>query len=630
MPRSATLASCAAAAVLASSQAAAGGSVSLRGPDRLVLGPNARAAIEVEVEGHGDAPPTLTVNVGRIERLRPAGAGRFVADYVPPAEQYPQVAIVAARAGGAWAWTALPLYGRGLALARSAPHARIRVTIGDVPFGPVTADATGEARVPVVAPPGARFAYHRDKPLDLEVPPVLHVHLALGRAAAPADAALDVPLRAFAVSPHGAPRAGAPLRVEVSEGRVVELAETGPGSWAGTWRLEPGRAGVASATATLADEPGLAAVAQLPRAPGPLARLAVQPDARRVTAGDAVLLRIAATDAVGNPVEVAPAVEATHGALSSLARVAPGTWEASLAVPKQLGALRRAGLVARAGAVEGRAELELAAGPAVAMEVAAEAPGLVADGGAAARVRVRLRDRFGNPAEAAAPEVTATRRGELAAEPDGPGAWVIRYRPRRAREDRTETVSVRAGGLAGEAQLAIVAPERRLGLAPKLGIAASSAGLLAPYGALEATYRSRWLDGRLALGLELGRFVHERTDAARVGDVALPIHGRARYLPALLTARWQARVRGRQSLWASAGGGLAHVGSEVSADGVPASLEQGLVPVVHAGAGWAVAMRRGGPFVEARLARHGDPGFDALQGSLTVLLGALGWRYDAY
>lgn len=630
MPRRATLASCGALVVLlAAPAAAATAGPSLRArPDRLVLGPKASAVIEIE--GAGASPPTVTVNVGRIERLRPAGAGRFVADYLPPPEQYPQVAIVAARAGDAWGWTALPLYGRGVAIARSSPHARIRVAIGDASFGPVTADATGEARVPVIAPPGTRFAYHRDQPLDLEVPPVVHVHLALGRPEAPADSAHDVPLRAFVVAPSGAARAGAPLRIVVSEGRLVELAETAPGSWAGTWRLEPGRAGLASATGTLADEPGPAAVVQLPRMAGAIARLSVQPAAARAAADEAVLLRVVAADAAGNPVDEAPVVEATLGELSRPVPVAPGTWETRLAVPPRIGAIRRVQLVARAGAVEGRAELGVAAGPAAALEVSADpAAALVADGAAAARLRVLLRDRFGNPADAAGPPEVAGGRGDIAAEPDGPGAWTIRYRPRRARENRTEILAVRSGGLASEAQLAIVAPERRLGLAPKVGLAASPAGLRAPYGAVEAAYRSRWLAGRLALALEVGRFVHERTDAARVGEVGLSVHGRARYLPALGTARWEARLRAHQ-LWAGVGGGLAHVRSEVSIDGGGAALEQGFVPVVHATAGWGLRMGHSGPFVEARVARHGDPGFETLRGSLTVIVGALGYRYDAY
>lgn len=625
----AVLASCSAAAILAAPAAAAAAGLSLRAePDRLMLGRDARATIELE--GFPGAPPSVTANVGRIEGLRSAGGGRFVAEYAPPAERHPQVAIVAASAGDAWAWTAIPLVGRGLAIARSAPHARIRVTIGGASFGPVTADASGAARVPVVVPPGARFAYHREKPLELNVPPVLHVHVALGRPEAPADAAHDLPLRAFVVAPSGAARAGAPLRVEVSEGRVEGLAEIAPGSWAGTWRLAPGRAGVARASAALADEPELAASVQLPRPAGPLARLAVQTAGGRVAADGTVPLRVVATDAAGNAVETAPKLHATLGELSELAPVAPGTWEARLAVPPRIGAIRRLELVARAGAIEGRTELEVAAGPPVELEVSTESASLVADGGAVARVHVLLRDRFGNPADAPVPDVVATRRARIAAEPGGPGVWVVRYRPARAREDAADVLTIRAAGLEGAARLEIVAPERRLGLAPKLGFAASSGGLRAPYAALEAAYRPDVLHDRLSVAIELGRFVHERTDTAPVGEPALAIRGRAQYVPLLGTARWRAPLGERHALWAGAGGGLAHVSSEVAPEGGPTAVEAGVVPVIHAGAGWGRRHRHGEPFLEARLAWHGDPRLEAFRGSLTVFLVAIGFRYDAY
>ncbi|WP_242341182.1 hypothetical protein [Anaeromyxobacter sp. SG66] len=623
----AVTASCAVAALVAAAPAAAGDLALRVTPERLVLGPDARAVIELA--GAGDAPPRLTVNVGRVEGPRPAGAGRFVAEYVAPPEQYPQVAIVAANAGESWGWTALPLTGRGLATARSAPHARISVTIGEASFGPVTADASGEARVPVVAPPGARFAYHRGRPLDLNVPPVLHVHLALGSAEVAADAPRDLPLRAFVVAPDGAPRAGAPLRLEVSEGRVVGLAEVAPGSWAGTWRLAPGRAGVARASAALADEPGLAASVQLARRTGALARLTVQAAEARVAADGAVLLRVEASDAAGNAVEASPAVQATLGELSGLVPVAPGAWETRLSVPGRVGSVRRLQVLARAGAVEGRAELEVAGGPPVELEVVAEEAPLVADGRAAARVRVRLRDRFGNPAEGAAPEIASARPAVVETQPDGPGAWVVRYRPRRAREDRADVLSVRAGGLMGAARLTIVAPERRLGVAPKLGVAAAS-GLLAPYAAVEAGYRTTLFAGRLAVAGEAGAFVHERTDTAQVGGGAVEVRGRARYLPALFTVRWEQRLAGGQALWAGAGAGVAHVASEVSTDAGPTSAEAGLVTLLHAGGGWGLLRRHGGPFLEARVARMSDPRFDALRGSLTTLLAVVGYRHDAY
>ena len=141
------------------------------------------------------------------------------------------------------------------------------------------------------------------------------MHLALGRDAAPADVDQEVPLRVFAVTPAGAPRAGAPVVVEVTAGEVVALAEVAPGELAATWRLPPGRAEPATATVRLADEEGLGFEASLARPAGAPARLALEADPVRTVAGQGppVALRVAVTDAMGNPVAAEPRLETTLG-----------------------------------------------------------------------------------------------------------------------------------------------------------------------------------------------------------------------------------------------------------------------------------------------------------------------------
>jgi hypothetical protein len=279
--RSASLcASFASALLLAAAVARAGsdGAPSLRArPPALVLGGEARATLEIEAAG--EALPRVSANVGRIERLRAVAPGRFEADYVPPPEAFPQVAIVAAVAGGRCGWISIPLAGRGVAVARSAPHATIRVTIDGASFGPVRADASGEAQVPVVVPAGTRFAFHRGRPLDLEVPPALHVHAVLGIESAPADAEREIPVWLLAVTPPGAPRAAAPVEVAVTHGTIDGLAERAPGELAGTWRVPAGDPEPAVLTARLSDEPGPTFRISLARPGGPRALVAPAPSA---------------------------------------------------------------------------------------------------------------------------------------------------------------------------------------------------------------------------------------------------------------------------------------------------------------------------------------------------------------
>lgn len=607
---------------------AADGEVALRArPAALVLGAGARAFLEVDAP-HG--PPSITASVGRVESVRLVGEGRYRAEYVPPPAAYPQVGIVSAVSGGQAAWVAIPLVGHGIATARSRPGAAIRVTIGAAVFGPVRADASGEARVPVDVPPGVRFAYHGDRPLDLGIPETLHLHLAVGRDDAPADAGHEVPIWVFAVTAGGAPRARAPVSVHVTQGAVEDLREVGPGTLAGTWRLPPGRPEPAVATARLADEARVTPDVVLARPAGAPARLAVAVAGSPLEPGEARVVRVEVSDAAGNPLDVAPRLEASLGTLSGPTRAGAGIWEATLAVPRELRGEKRVELVARAARAEERVALPLASATAARLVVAADRDALVADGRAEARLRVEVLDRFGNVVDVPSPELAPARRASVSTERDADGAWIVRYRPARARTGTAEVVAVQAGGMAGTARLLLAAPERRLSVAPKLGFAASTGGLRSALLAVEAALRLPLRSGRLGGALELGTFAHDRTDVVSAGAGSLEVHGRARYLTLLASARWREPLGARLSLVGDAGGGLAHLRGDVAAGSAPASRTSRAVVALHAAAGLGLRLGPGAALLEARVARFGDPAREALRGPLTLLTLAVGYRYDAY
>jgi len=146
-------------------------------PSPLHLGKDARAKVRVEAA----EAPTLSASAGRIENVRAAGAGSWAADYFPPDDELPQVAILTAVVQGEVAWTAIPLWGQGDAVVKTRPRGSIRVEIAGRTFGPVVADASGQAQVPVEVPPGVREAHHGKRIIPLNVPPSRTVHLALGR-----------------------------------------------------------------------------------------------------------------------------------------------------------------------------------------------------------------------------------------------------------------------------------------------------------------------------------------------------------------------------------------------------------------------------------------------------------------
>lgn len=597
-------------------------------PGRLLLGTD-RAALLV-VEGTTE-PPSFTASVGEVRDVRIVAAGRFEARFLPPREGWPQVAIVTARAGDRFAWTALLLHGRGIAVAHTRPWASIRVTIAGDEFGPARADRHGDAHVPVIVPPGVRFAYHGEKPLDLRVPPALHVEIVPERTSLRADRDEVVPLRILAVSPDGSARGGAPLELSTTAGELDRPEELAPGEYVSRCRLAPGPAGEVRITARLSDEQPSRTVT-IQRAAGPVARVQVEADPPVAVAGKErpIALRVRVSDAAGNPVDAPPVVASSLGSVSSVEARGRGQYEAALTIPEQRGRAVVANVTARAGDVTGAAPVELAAGPAARLVVDGAAERMLADGSREAVFRVALLDRFGNEAAAEPTVALSAGDGAIRSAPDGMGGSVISYRPRRAREDQVHVLTFRGGGLEREERLSLVAPVRRFEVAPKVGYALSTGGLRSLVAAAEGAFWPERLGGRAGVLLEVGTFVFDRTETVAAGAGTLEVSANARYVPVLLSGAWRFLRVASVRAWASAGAGPAFVSSEVAAPGQPTVREAGWVAAAHLSTGADVRLGPGMPFVEARLAWHSDPRLEALRGSLTSFALSIGYRYEAY
>jgi hypothetical protein len=597
-------------------------------PARLLLGTDPVAVLVVE---GATETPTFTASVGEVRGVESAGAGRYEAHFLPPREAWPQVAIVTASAGGRFAWTALPLHGRGIAVAHTRPHASIRVTIAGADFGPAPADHRGEAHIPVIVPPGVGFAYQGKKPLDLHVPPALHVHVVPERRLVRGDRDEVVPLRVLAVSPDGSPRAQAPPELSATAGELDPVEEIAPGEYVSRWRLARGPAGEVRVTARLADEEPSRTVA-IRREPGPPARVQVEPDVTVAVAGRLrpIALRIRVADAAGNAVDAVPDLASSFGSVSPAEARGQGLYESTLVVPQERDGHGAATVTARVADVTGTASVELTAGPAERIVVDGADEALIADGTREAVLRVALLDRFGNEAAAEPAVALAIGDGAVRSRPDGAGGHEVHYRPRRTREDEVHVVTIRAGGLEAEARLPIVAPVRRFEAAPKLGFALSMGGLRTPVAAAEVAFWPERLEGRVGVLLEAGTFVFDRTEAVAAGAGTLDVAANARYSPILLSASWRSRRVGRVRWWASAGAGPALLSSEVAASSQPAVREAGWIGAAHVSAGADVPFGPGLPFAEARLAWHSDPALESLRGTLTSLALSIGYRYEAY
>jgi hypothetical protein len=215
-------------------------------PPLLVLGKDASASITVHGLSTATQPDlAVLVSAGRIGPWE-AGPDGWVARYEPPKENFPQVALLAVvdRAhGNDMAVGTLPLHGNVSFPVRGTPGAELSVAVGSETFGPVTADAAGKARVPIVVPPGVSTGTVRsvlgsdttETALDLRLPAFDRVALLPSLDAVPADGATGVPVYALVVDPLGRPDPMARVTFSATSGHVSQVAHQGGGMYAATY-----------------------------------------------------------------------------------------------------------------------------------------------------------------------------------------------------------------------------------------------------------------------------------------------------------------------------------------------------------------------------------------------------------
>lgn len=572
------------------------------------------------------SPPALSASAGVLSAPRPAGPGRWVVDYRPPKECYPQVALVSAVADGGWAWLAIRLVGQGDALVRTAPRAVISVRIGTREFGPATADGWGRALVPVVVPPGVHSAWHGRREIPLQLPDMRRVHVALEGGSLAADRAGEVVVRAFAVRDDGAPGEGAALALSASEGTLSTPRAVGPGVVESRWRLEPGGAGTASVTAAIPGDGGGVARAALERPAGAPASVTMVVEPSVLVAGAAGEVRVVARlrDAQGNPATGAARLTASFGDVASFAEAGPGEWAGLVRVPAELGGRHRLELAVEAGGASGRATVALRPGAPERLQVSVAEGTLLADGRGEAEVLLRATDRFGNIADE--PPAVSADLGRLGAPlPDGSGAWKVRYLAPRLERSGWEALSARLGGARGAERIRLLARPRTVTISPKLGLSLRAGGM-SPAASLEVALWPAALRGRAGLAVEAGWWAFARTDRMDVSGQSLVLRGKADMAPLSLTALGRMRVGERGAAWLGVGGGAVLVLAQVAQGALAGATEAGVAPEAHALAGAGFVLGPGLPFMEVRGGWQGDAGVPSLHGSLLTWTFSLGYR----
>jgi hypothetical protein len=263
------------AEVPALQQAAGGGKLTIVfNKPRLVLG----RASDVGMRITSATPITsldLSASVGRVERIVQITNKRWAARYVPPDSYMPQVAIIAARARAVdkgrplIGWRALRLWGKALVRVRAKSGEKVMVQVGPGQFGPVRANSDGIAVVPVVVAPGARFGWHGNNRLKLDLPGFKRLHGVLSRAHVDGAKVETVTLYLFAVRADGTDYRGLSPLIRFTRGSFGTIRPFGTGAWRITLTVPAGEPDQLMVTASLPLAPSASTTLTIERSPDP-------------------------------------------------------------------------------------------------------------------------------------------------------------------------------------------------------------------------------------------------------------------------------------------------------------------------------------------------------------------------
>lgn len=215
-------------------------------PPQLTLGQDVSASLTFKLSGAAASAAqagdlAVLTSSGDVSNLTSMGNGTFTALFTPPAQAYPQLSVITlvdrrdpARSYGA---LVLPLVGKAAFPVTGIPNSSVMVRVGAREYGPVAADATGRAQVPIVVPPGVENATvvsilgakQNEAPLNLQVPPSKRVRLFPTLQTVPADPASPVPVRVLVATPAGAPDTAAQVTFTATGGTIGAATHEGNG-----------------------------------------------------------------------------------------------------------------------------------------------------------------------------------------------------------------------------------------------------------------------------------------------------------------------------------------------------------------------------------------------------------------
>jgi len=292
-------------------------------PSELTLGRDAGTTLSIQLSGGAQAvldgvDLVVKTNSGTVENVTHLGDGRFAASYKPPNQFFPHMALITVgdkrdpnRTYGAFA---IPLIGKANFPVVGQPKSNVMVRIDDREYGPVPADASGRAQVPIEVRPGfvdARVisvanGQKREEPLDMQVPAANRVSLFPMSASLPSDPSVSMPVRAYVVTAAGQPDTSARVKFSATAGTLNDAVHEGNGIYRSDFTPPFGnQSAAATLTVEVDDGRGPQTASQnislIPARPGSVVLTPEPATLMKAAKGFQVLAKVQSADGVGMP-----------------------------------------------------------------------------------------------------------------------------------------------------------------------------------------------------------------------------------------------------------------------------------------------------------------------------------------
>jgi len=457
----------------------------------LKLGVDKEVDVRIDLSGPDAArfiPLRALATVGKIDAPLPGAPGHFTARYHPPADRFPQVALLVVELGAGAARlrcaTRIALEGATLFPFHTSGGASVTMRVGGRQFGPVVADRQGHVEIPIEVPPGVRKAEARAvdpsggaraTEVDLQLPPFPRVLLL-------APASLEVgsftEIAVSALDENGAPAPAGQLILAASAGLAHPLG--GPPGEARFLFEAPVHVGGGAVTLTAVASSGAGAATGdarselvIPVHAAPPSHLAIAASDRWLIVGDPrpVSLSISSRDRFGNPTPATGVVVRVDGRPTPVVVTPAGVATFSVVPPAKYDGRENVMVDATQGEVVAAQPLHVTGGPPVRLTLQMAAGPIVADGKRGAQLRVQAVDGNGTPTSVSGLswETPQGRIREVRVPRDG--EYLAEYVPERTREPHRETIAVMASEtLRADTSFEVTPPPVRLYAGARTGV----------------------------------------------------------------------------------------------------------------------------------------------------------------